>query len=100
MINTRLMVHIFVSAIYGWIYFDIGISASYIHDNLMLLFFSLLFIMFTASSSMIIHCKLLLFLIICFDKLKKMFMYCLNKFYILLIFKYLCFSSNGNTNTF
>ncbi|XP_025421667.1 ATP-binding cassette sub-family G member 4-like [Sipha flava] len=52
---TRLLVHIIVSAVYGWIYFDVGINASYIHDNLMLLFFSLLFIMYTASSSMIIN---------------------------------------------
>ncbi|XP_022181268.1 ATP-binding cassette sub-family G member 4-like isoform X2 [Myzus persicae] len=54
-ITTRLMVHIIVSAVYGWIYFGVGINASFIHDNLMLLFFSLLFIMYTASSSMIIN---------------------------------------------
>ncbi|XP_015376615.1 PREDICTED: ATP-binding cassette sub-family G member 4-like isoform X2 [Diuraphis noxia] len=54
-IITRLMVHIIVSAVYGWIYFGVGINASFIHDNLMLLFFSLLFIMYTASSSMIIN---------------------------------------------
>ncbi|XP_060876921.1 ATP-binding cassette subfamily G member 4-like [Metopolophium dirhodum] len=54
-ITTRLMVHIIVSAVYGWVYFGVGINASFIHDNLMLLFFSLLFIMYTASSSMIIN---------------------------------------------
>ncbi|CAH1710924.1 unnamed protein product [Aphis gossypii] len=54
-ITTRLLVHIIVSAVYGWVYFGVGINASFIHDNLMLLFFSLLFIMYTASSSMIIN---------------------------------------------
>ncbi|XP_026811601.1 ATP-binding cassette sub-family G member 4-like isoform X1 [Rhopalosiphum maidis] len=54
-IITRLLVHIIVSAVYGWVYFGVGINASFIHDNLMLLFFSLLFIMYTASSSMIIN---------------------------------------------
>lgn len=53
--TTRLLVHIIVSAVYGWVYFGVGINASFIHDNLMLLFFSLLFIMYTASSSMIIN---------------------------------------------
>jgi len=51
------MVHIVVSAVYGWVYFGVGVNATFIHDNLMLLFFSLLFIMYTASSSMIINCK-------------------------------------------
>lgn len=55
---TRLVIHILISAIYGWIFYDVGFNASFIHDNLMLLFFSLLFIMYTASSSMIINCKL------------------------------------------
>ncbi|XP_050541920.1 ATP-binding cassette subfamily G member 4-like [Daktulosphaira vitifoliae] len=52
---TRVMVHLLVSIVYGWIYYGIGNNALLIHDNLMLLFFSLMFIMFTASSTMIIH---------------------------------------------
>ncbi|XP_050431659.1 ATP-binding cassette sub-family G member 1-like [Adelges cooleyi] len=53
-LSTRLLVHILVGSLYAWIYFRIGDNASFIHDNLMLLFFSLMFIMYTASSTMII----------------------------------------------
>ncbi|XP_050541247.1 ATP-binding cassette sub-family G member 4-like isoform X4 [Daktulosphaira vitifoliae] len=51
---TRIMLHIIISFIYSSIYFGVGNDASKVQDNLKLLFFSIVFITFSASNSMLI----------------------------------------------
>ncbi|KAG7202355.1 hypothetical protein KM043_018682 [Ampulex compressa] len=48
---TRLLMHLVIALIVGTIYFKIGQDAAYVLDNFNLLFFSIMFLMFSAFSA-------------------------------------------------
>ncbi|XP_050432200.1 ATP-binding cassette sub-family G member 4-like [Adelges cooleyi] len=50
---TRLLINILHGAMYGYIYYGIGNDAAYVQDNLKLLFFTIVCVAFTSSSTMI-----------------------------------------------
>ncbi|XP_046663977.1 ATP-binding cassette sub-family G member 1-like isoform X2 [Homalodisca vitripennis] len=54
----RFCIHCTVGSLLGLFYYGIGSDAAYIFDNFSLLFFSLMFLMFTAFSSMIMSIPL------------------------------------------
>jgi hypothetical protein len=54
---ARLTIHTIVGVLIGLIYYQIGNDAAYVLDNIGLLYFSIMFLMFTAFSSMILTCK-------------------------------------------
>ncbi|KAI4485697.1 hypothetical protein M0802_012593, partial [Mischocyttarus mexicanus] len=51
---TRISMHLFIALIVGAIFFRIGQDATYVLDNFNLLFFNLMFLMFSAFSSTLI----------------------------------------------
>lgn len=55
--QARVFLHILIGTLIGSFYYGIGADAAYVFDNFSLLFFSLMFTMFTALSSMLITCK-------------------------------------------
>lgn len=55
----RVCLHCAVGILLGLFYYGIGSDAAYVFDNFNLLFFSLMFLMYTALSSMLISCKYL-----------------------------------------
>lgn len=59
-VRVRLMIHVVMGLFFGTLYWRIGTNAAHIRDNHSLLFYNLIFIMFTAYSGMIIsfHLKL------------------------------------------
>ncbi|XP_047369704.1 ATP-binding cassette sub-family G member 1-like isoform X2 [Vespa velutina] len=54
LILTRISMHLFIALIVGAIFFRIGQDATYVLDNFNLLFFNLMFLMFSAFSSTLI----------------------------------------------
>lgn len=54
---SRIFIHIAISLFIGTLYYRIGDDATYMLDNCNYLFFSIMFLMFTAFSSMTITCK-------------------------------------------
>lgn len=57
LILTRISMHLFIALIVGAIFFRIGQDATYVLDNFNLLFFNLMFLMFSAFSSTLITRK-------------------------------------------
>lgn len=53
----RISIHCMVSVFIGIMYFQIGNEAHHIFDNFRYIFFSIMFLMFTAYSSMTMACK-------------------------------------------
>lgn len=53
----RISIHCIVSLFIGIMYFQIGDEAHHILDNFRYIFFSIMFLMFTAYSSMTMACK-------------------------------------------
>lgn len=51
---ARLIIHVTVGVLIGLIYYQIGNDAAHVFDNIGLLYFSIMFLMFTAFSSMIL----------------------------------------------
>ncbi|XP_023702626.1 ATP-binding cassette sub-family G member 4 isoform X2 [Cryptotermes secundus] len=51
---ARLTIHMIVGVLIGLIYYKIGNDAAHVFDNIGLLYFSIMFLMFTAFSSMIL----------------------------------------------
>jgi hypothetical protein len=56
--NMRLSMHILVGFLIGGLYFNIGNEASNVMDNFGLIFYSVVFLMFTSLLSMIVTCEL------------------------------------------
>ncbi|XP_054263719.1 ATP-binding cassette sub-family G member 1-like [Macrosteles quadrilineatus] len=52
--NFRISIHLAVGSLLGFFYLGIGNDAAFVFDNFRLLFFSLMFLMYTALSTMII----------------------------------------------
>lgn len=57
----RLIIHVCIGLLVGLLYYDIGNDASMIFNNFRYIFMSIMFLMFTAFSTMTIICKFLLF---------------------------------------
>lgn len=58
MSHLRVGIHIGVALLIGCIFYDIGGQAGHARDNFSLIFFSIIFIMFTSYSSAVMYCKL------------------------------------------
>lgn len=56
--TMRLLIHASVAPFIGILYFKIGNDASNVFNNFNYIFFSIMFLMFTAFSSMTMACKL------------------------------------------
>lgn len=54
---SRIFIHLLISVFIGILYYRIGDDATYMKDNFNYLFFSIMFLMFTAFSSMTLTCK-------------------------------------------
>lgn len=54
---ARLTIHMTVGVLTGLIYYQVGNDAAHVFDNFGLLYFCIMFLMFTAFSSMILTCK-------------------------------------------
>lgn len=54
---TRLSMHFIIALIVGVIYFKVGQDAVYVLDNFNLLFFNIMFLMFSAFSATVTTCK-------------------------------------------
>lgn len=54
---ARLSIHMIVGVLIGLIYYRVGNDAAHVFDNFGLLYFCIMFLMFTAFSSMILTCK-------------------------------------------
>lgn len=57
MSHLRVGIHIGVAIIIGCIFYDIGEQAGHARDNFSLIFFSIIFNMFTSYSSAVTYCK-------------------------------------------
>lgn len=53
----RLITNLLIGLIIGTLYFGIGMDAAYTLDNFNYLFFTIMFLMFTAFNSMLVACK-------------------------------------------
>lgn len=58
MTTTRLIIHCGMAPLIGILFFDIGNEAKFARSNLNYIFFSIMFLMFTAFSAMQIACKI------------------------------------------
>ena len=58
---TRLSMHFIIALVVGMIYFKVGQDAVYVLDNFNLLFFNIMFLMFSAFSATVTTCKLITF---------------------------------------
>lgn len=58
---TRLSMHFIIALIVGLIYFKVGQDAVYVLDNFNLLFFNIMFLMFSAFSATVTTCKFIIF---------------------------------------
>lgn len=56
---NRLIIHICIGLLIGTLYFNIGNDAAMIFNNFRYIFMSIMFLMFTAFSTMTINCKLI-----------------------------------------
>jgi len=54
---ARLSIHLIVGVLIGLVYYRVGNDAAHVFDNFGLLYFCIMFLMFTAFSSMILTCK-------------------------------------------
>jgi len=55
--NMRLSMHVLVGLMIGGLYYNIGDEASNVLDNFGLIFYSVVFLMFTSLLSMIVTCE-------------------------------------------
>lgn len=53
----RFFIHLSIAALMGILYFQIGNEAQYMRDNFNFIFFTVMFLMFTAFNSMALSCK-------------------------------------------
>lgn len=58
LMNMRLSMHLLVGFLIGGLYYNIGDEASNVMDNFGLIFYSVVFLMFTSLLSMIVTCEL------------------------------------------
>lgn len=53
----RFFIHMSIAFLMGILYFQIGMEAQYMRDNFNFIFFTIMFLMFTAFNSMALSCK-------------------------------------------
>lgn len=53
----RFFIHMSIAILMGILYFQIGTEAQYMRDNFNFIFFTIMFLMFTAFNSMALSCK-------------------------------------------
>lgn len=58
---SRIVIHLCISLLVGMLYFNIGDDAALMYDNFKYIFLSIMFLMFTAFSTMTIICTYRLF---------------------------------------
>lgn len=61
LMNMRLSMHLLVGFLIGGLYLNIGDEASNVMDNFGLIFYSVVFLMFTSLLSMIVTCEYIFF---------------------------------------